>query len=75
MQPERFAEVWCDSENNPVVVGSTMSQKMMVGMGIVFNISCILIVYLDIRFPTILARFQLKMLRFPSHDPTHPIRL
>lgn len=28
-----------------------------------------LIVYLDVRFPTILARFQLKMLRFPSHDP------
>lgn len=27
-----------------------------------------LIVYLDVRFPTILARFQLKMLRFPSHD-------
>lgn len=28
-----------------------------------------LVVYLDVRFPTILARIQLKMLRFPSHDP------
>uniref|UniRef100_A0A3P9L0S0 Uncharacterized protein n=1 Tax=Oryzias latipes TaxID=8090 RepID=A0A3P9L0S0_ORYLA len=69
--PERIAH----SNHGPLAIGSMTSQKGGRGRGFAVIVSRILIVYLEVRFPTILAAFQLKMLLFPSRDSGHPIAL
>lgn len=67
---EGFAGLWSSLRKQPggrKVADGTEDDGRDGNACLIFHVY--LVVYLDVRFPTILARIRLKMLRFPSHDP------